>query len=109
MKKLVLPFVSFVAPLLLTMTAFAEEAAEAAAGGMSTGAGLKYIAAGLAIGLSAFGGGLGQGNAAAAAYDGIARNPNAQDKIFTPFIIGLALIESLVIYGLVVALVILFT
>ena len=61
------------------------------------------VGAGLAIGVAAFGGALGQGRAVASALEGIARNPNASDKIFTPMIIGLALIESLVIYGLVIA------
>ncbi len=61
------------------------------------------ISAGVAIGMAALGGGLGQGMATSAALEGIARNPNASDKIFTPMIIGLALIESLVIYGLVIA------
>jgi F-type H+-transporting ATPase subunit c len=61
------------------------------------------IGAGVAIGVAAFGGGLGQGRAVAAALEGIARNPSASDRIFTPMIIGLALIESLVIYGLVIA------
>ena len=61
------------------------------------------IGAGLAIGVAALGGALGQGRATAAALEGIARNPNASDRIFTPMIIGLALIESLVIYGLVIA------
>lgn len=61
------------------------------------------IGAGLAIGVAALGGSLGQGRAVSAALEGIARNPNASGKIFTPMIIGLALIESLVIYGLVIA------
>ncbi|MCZ6472432.1 MAG: ATP synthase F0 subunit C [SAR324 cluster bacterium] len=61
------------------------------------------LGAGLAIGIAAMGGGIGQGLATSAALEGIARNPNASDKIFTPMIIGLALIESLVIYGLVIA------
>ena len=61
------------------------------------------MAAGLAIGGAAIGGALGQGKAAAAALDGIARNPQASGKLFTPMIIGLALIESLVIYALVIA------
>jgi F-type H+-transporting ATPase subunit c len=47
---------------------------------------------------------LGQGKTAAAALEGIARNPNASGKIFVPMIIGLALIESLVIYAFVIAL-----
>ena len=57
----------------------------------------------LAIGLAAFGGGIAQGNAAKGALEGIARNPQAADQLFTPMIIGLALIESLVIYALVIA------
>jgi len=61
------------------------------------------LAAGLAIGIAAAGCGLGQGRAAAAALDGIARNPQASDKLFTPMILGLALIESLAIYALVIA------
>jgi F-type H+-transporting ATPase subunit c len=65
--------------------------------------GVIAIACGLAIGLAAFGGALGQGRTAAAALEGIARNPNSADRIFTPMILGLALIESLVIYALVIA------
>ncbi len=61
------------------------------------------IAAGLGLGLAAFGGALGQAKAAAAALEGIARNPSAADKLFTPMILGLALIESLVIYALIIA------
>ncbi len=60
------------------------------------------LGAGFAIGLAALGGGIGQGRAAAAALEGIARNPQAAGQLFTPMIIGLALIESLVIYGLVI-------
>lgn len=61
------------------------------------------LGAALAIGLSALGGGIGQGHAAGAALEGIARNPQASGKIFVPMIVGLALIESLVIYGLLIA------
>ncbi len=64
---------------------------------------LVGMAAGLGLGLAALGGALGQGKAVAAALEGIARNPSAYDKVFTPMIIGLALIESLVIYALVIA------
>jgi F-type H+-transporting ATPase subunit c len=62
------------------------------------------IGACLGLGIAAFGGALGQGRTASAALEGIARNPGAADKLFTPFILGLALIESLVIYAFVVAL-----
>lgn len=61
------------------------------------------MAAALAIGLAAFGGALGQAKTAAAALEGIARNPAAQGKIFIPMIISLALIESLVLYAFVIA------
>ena len=61
------------------------------------------LSAALAIGIAAFGGAIGQARAAAAALEGIARNPNAQGKIFVPMIIGLALIESLVLYAFVIA------
>jgi len=61
------------------------------------------LAAALAIGLSALGGAIVQGRAAGSALEGIARNPQASGKIFVPMIVGLALIESLVIYGLLIA------
>jgi ATP synthase F0 subunit c len=47
--------------------------------------------------------GLGQGIAISKGLEGIARNPEAQPKIFIPMIVGLALIESLVIYALVIS------
>lgn len=81
--------------------AFAQEAAAATAA--NSNAGLIALAAGLAIGIAALGGALGQAKTATAALEGIARNPAAQGKIFTPMIIGLALIESLVIYAFVIA------
>ena len=61
------------------------------------------IAAGFGIALAAFGGALGQGRTAATALDGISRNPGAAGKLFTPMILGLALIESLVIYSLIIS------
>jgi F-type H+-transporting ATPase subunit c len=61
------------------------------------------LGAGLAIGLAALGCGLGQGRTASAALEGMARNPQAAGSLFTPMIIGLALIESLCILGFVVA------
>ncbi len=60
------------------------------------------LGAGLGIALAALGGALAQGRAAAAALEGIARNPGSADKLFTPLILGLALIESLVIYALLI-------
>ena len=65
--------------------------------------GYVALGAGLAIGFAAMGCGVGQGLAAFGALQGIARNPSAAGKIQTPMIIGLALIESLCIYALVIA------
>jgi F-type H+-transporting ATPase subunit c len=100
MKKLALRLVSFAAPFVLTATALAQESA---AEKEATAIAGRALAAGLAIGIAAFGCGLGQGRAATAALEGIARNPNASGKILVPLILGLALIESLCIYALVIA------
>ena len=59
--------------------------------------------AGFAIGLAVLGGALGQGRAAAAALEGISRNPGAAARIQTPMILGLALIESLVLFAFLIA------
>lgn len=85
---------------------FAQEAATEVANTVSANAsqaGLLGLASAFTIAIAAFGGALGQGKAAQAALDGIARNPAAQGKLFVPMIIGLALIESLVIYAFVIA------
>jgi len=68
-----------------------------------SGKGLIAIGAGLAIGLAALGGTMGQGKAVSAALDSIGRNPSASGKIFVPMILGLALVESLVILSFVIA------
>jgi F0F1-type ATP synthase membrane subunit c/vacuolar-type H+-ATPase subunit K len=61
------------------------------------------LSAALAISVSVFGGAIAQSRTASAALEGIARNPAAQGQIFVPMIIGLALIESLVLYAFVIA------
>ncbi len=61
------------------------------------------IAIGFGLGIAAAGGALGQGRAAAAALEGIGRNPGAAKEMFTPLLLSLALIESLVIYSLVIS------
>lgn len=66
------------------------------------------LAAGFGVAIAAFGGALGQARSIVSALDGIARNPGASGKIVTPMIIGLAMIESLVIYSLVVSLLLIF-
>ncbi|NIT14435.1 MAG: F0F1 ATP synthase subunit C [Candidatus Dadabacteria bacterium] len=79
--------------------AFAEEAASGGGGLDKMG---LALGAGIGIGLAAGIAGIGQGLATAGALNGIARNPGAASKIQTPMIIGLALIESLVIYALAI-------
>jgi len=65
-------------------------------------------AAVIAMAVAAFGCALGQGNAIARALEGIARQPEAAGKIQGPLLIGLGFIESLAIYVLVIALIIIF-
>ncbi len=86
----------------ISSMAFAQDATTVELANAENG-GWIALAAGLAIGLAAFGGALAQGRAAGSALEGIARNPGASDKLFTPMILGLALIESLVIYALIIA------
>ena len=66
------------------------------------------LAIGFGVPIAVIGGGLGQGKAASAALEGIARQPEAAGKIQTAMIIGLALIESLVIYALLISLILMF-
>jgi F-type H+-transporting ATPase subunit c len=73
-----------------------------------TVAAASVIAAGLAVGLAAIGPGIGQGSAAGSAVEGIARQPEAEGKIRATLLLSLAIMESLTIYGLVVALILLF-
>ncbi len=101
MKKSLVFLMSVVGTLLVSSLAFADEGAAVAAS--SANFGWYAIAAAIAIGLPAFGGAMGQGRAAAAALEGIARNPGASGKIFVPMILGMALIESLVLFGLIMA------
>ena len=65
--------------------------------------GLYALGAAILLGLAALGGTLGQGKIGAAAMDGIARNPQASKEMFTPMIIALALVESLVVISWVIA------
>ncbi len=99
MKRVVKFFVA-AAPVL-----FAASSALAADGGYNPNSHFAgyAIAAAIAVALPALGGALGQGRAAAAALEGIARNPGASGKIFVPMILGMALIESLVLFGLIMA------
>ena len=101
MSKKVAAATAFAISFLLPLVAFAQPAAGAS--GSEEGKMGAYIGAGIAMGLAVLGGGLGQGRAASSALEGIARNPSAASKIQTPMLIALALIESLVLFGLLVA------
>jgi F-type H+-transporting ATPase subunit c len=70
--------------------------------------GASVLGAGLAVGLAAIGPGIGQGAAAAQAVEGIARQPASEGRIRGTLLLSLAFMESLAIYGLVVALCLLF-
>ncbi len=70
---------------------------------MESQVGLIAIGAGIAIGLGAFGAAGGQGRAAAAAFEGISRNPASKDDVFTPFLLGLAFMEFQAILAFIIA------
>ena len=92
----------FVNTLIWAAVFFLVPAAAMAADGAvdATGPGLG---AGLAVGLAGLGCGIGQGLTAGNTTAGIARNPGAAGGMFTNFILGMVLIESIAIYGLVIA------
>lgn len=90
--------------LPLVGVALGQEKTPAPAGAADTGGKTALaLASGLTIAIAAFGGAWSQGRTVAAAMEGIARNPGAQEKMFIPLVLGLVFIESLVIYALVIA------
>lgn len=109
MKKLIaLTLLTLAALAILVPAAFAEEAAADVNIAKLSYYGMAVLASGIAIGIAAFGTGIGMGLGLKGAADGVARNPGASGKITTTLIIGLAMIESLAIYALVVVLIVLF-
>lgn len=92
-----------IAILASPMLAMAQDAAASAASGAPLRAGLIALAANIGIGIAAFGSAIGQGRMAASAMESIGRNPNSAGQIFVPMIIGLAFIEALTLYALVIA------
>lgn len=96
---------------MFLVLAFAAPASaqEPAAAAVNSGiAQWSIITAGFALAIAAFGGALGQGRAIASATEAIARNPGAAGEIRGALILGLVLIESLVIYVLLVTLILFF-
>ncbi|MBP3895740.1 MAG: ATP synthase F0 subunit C [Mogibacterium sp.] len=82
------------------------DAATAAAGGLTTG--IKAIAAAIAIGLAACGGAIAMGIIGAKTVEGVSRQPEADGKIRTNFMLGLVFIETAIIYALLVVILIIF-
>ena len=104
--RFVLSLLSVFVVLGLASPVYAQEAAAAAGG--SVVAQWSIITAGFALAIAAFGAALGQGKAIASAAEAIARNPGAAGEIRGALILGLVLIESLVIYVLLISLILFF-
>jgi F-type H+-transporting ATPase subunit c len=98
---------TLIALLSMVAVAFAEANPQVAAAGLNVYFGV-VLAAGLGIGIAALGTGIGQGIGLRGAVEGVARNPEASGKITVTMLIGLAMIESLCIYALVVALILIY-
>ena len=92
MKKMLIAF----ATVFASVSAFAAPA-------ITQDIGTVAFSAALAIAIAALGGTLGQAMAVRSGLEGIARNPAAQGKVFIPMLLGLALIESLVLFAFLIA------
>ncbi len=100
-KKIVFMFVVLA---LLAVSSFAQTVPyQPLSGAGQTGVRWGLVSAAFVLGIAAAAGAIGQSRAIAAACEGIARNPSAAPAIRLAMIIGLALIESLVIYALIIA------
>jgi F-type H+-transporting ATPase subunit c len=98
MKKVTFAVTALTAVLMVAPAAFAQGTEPAAAAGKSWLA----IAAAFGMALAAFGGALGQSRVAAAACEGMARNPGAAAAIRTAMILGLVFIETLALFTLAI-------
>ena len=84
--------------MVLASPAYAETEA-----GAGIDRGIIGLGAALGLGIAALGAALGQGRATAAAMESIGRNPSSADRLFTPLLLGLALMEALALYPFVIA------
>lgn len=100
MRKFLMIALNTVALISIAAVAFASE-------GGNTYGDLVYFGAALGMAIAAAGCGIGQGLGLKAACEGTARNPEASNKITVALILGLAFVESLSIYALVVNLMLL--
>lgn len=93
---------ALVPPAVEAMRMVAQEG-EVTTGGDITDDGVKFLAAGLAMGIGSIGPSLAIGNLVGRALDALGRNPEAQPAIQTNMILGLAFAEAIGIYALVTA------
>ena len=100
MKKAAAVLLMLVAVMMIAPAAFAQ------GGGDQGKAPLNpttlALAAGFGVAIAAFGGGLGQGRIAAAACEGIARNPGAAGSVRAAMLLGLVFVETLTLFTFVV-------
>jgi F-type H+-transporting ATPase subunit c len=108
MKKITAIMLLVLGLVLVASAAFASDAAAAPEAAKLSFFGIVAAASAIGIGIAALGTGIGMGMGIGRAVEGIARNPEASGKIMTTMIVGLALIESLCIYTLVVVLILLY-
>ena len=106
MRKILVTLLSTVAMMGIASLAFAADGAPVKLDSASLGLAIFGCAIGMAV--AAAGCGIGQGLGLKSACEGIARNPDAAGKIQVSLILGLAFVESLAIYSLVVNLISLF-
>ncbi len=106
-RSLTVLILVMVSLMLFAPSVFAEDA-KAAGDSKLSYYGMAVLGCGLAIGLAALGTGIGMGHGLRGATEGTARNPGVSGKIMTTLIIGIAMIESLAIYALVVVLIVLY-
>ena len=112
-KKLILTFFTLTIVLIAAL-AFAQEHGEGeVVDNLVTAEYVPFfvavvLAAGIAMGIGSHGTGIGMGNAIKGAVEGVSRNPDTYGRILTTMMIGLAMIESLAIYALIIALLLLF-
>jgi len=102
MNKLKYVFFATLAIALMSVAAMAQAGAAGAADNESTVSAAKAIGGGIGFGLAAGLAGIGQGLVGSRAAEGAARNPGAAGTVQTLMIIALALIESLVLFALLI-------
>ncbi len=106
MRKSLTILGALIAFTCMATAAFAAESAPASVGDF--GLGLTALGTTIGMAIAAAGCGIGQGMGLKGACEGVARNPDASQKITTTLILGLAFVESLAIYALVVNLILIF-